>query len=83
MANSNGPVIDMTPDGAFIEPPKPTLGTILVRLAAFAVFLCVGAVLFWTALFVIPLLLVLGAVGYFVARAQMRSNGMAVFTMRR
>jgi hypothetical protein len=69
----------MTPEGAFIEPPRPTLGGILVRLAAFAVFLCVAAVLFWTALFVIPVLFVLGVVGYFVARAQMRRQGFTVF----
>ncbi|HUW80196.1 MAG TPA: hypothetical protein VMV54_04775 [Acidocella sp.] len=72
MANSNGPVIDMTPDGAFIEPPKPTLGTILMRLVAFAVFLCIGAVVFWTALFVIPILIVLGIVGFFLAQMRFR-----------
>jgi uncharacterized protein YneF (UPF0154 family) len=55
------------------------LGGILVRLAAFAVFLAVAAVLFWTALFVIPVLFVLGVVGYFVARAQMRRQGFTVF----
>jgi hypothetical protein len=73
MANSNGPVIDMTPDGAFIEPPKPTLGTILVRLAMFGVFLCVAVVIFWTALFMLPVLIVLGVIGYFLARSQFRS----------
>jgi uncharacterized membrane protein len=72
MANSNGPVIDMTPDGAFITPPKPTLGTIIARLVIFALVLCVGAVMFWTALFVLPFLLLLGVVGYFVARSQFR-----------
>jgi hypothetical protein len=72
MANSNGPVIDMTPDGAFIEPPKPSIGTILVRLALFGLFLCIGAIVFWTALFVLPVLILLGVVGYFFARMQLR-----------
>lgn len=80
MANSNGPVIDMTPDGTFIEPPKPSrppkpsLVTILVRLALFGLFLCIGAIVFWTAVFVIPVLIVLGAVGYFFARMQLRRS---------
>ncbi len=72
MANSDGPVIDMTLDGTFIEPPKPTLGTILVRLAAFGVFLCIAGLLFWTVMFLIPVLLVLGVAGYFFARAKLR-----------
>ncbi len=72
MGNSNGPVIDMTPDGRFIEPPKPSLTTILVRLAIFGLILCVGAVLFWTALIVIPLLALLGIAGYFIAQLQLR-----------
>jgi hypothetical protein len=72
MANSNGPVIDMTPDGAFIEPPKPSIGTILVRLALFGLFLCIGAIVFWTAVFVLPVLIVLGVAGYFFARMQLR-----------
>jgi hypothetical protein len=83
MANSDGPVIDMTPDGAFIEPPKPTLGTILLRLAAFGAFLCIAAVVFWTVLFMIPILLVLGVVGYFFARAQLRRSGSTGFTIYR
>jgi len=74
MANSNGPVIDMTPDGAFIEPPKPTLGLILLRLAAFGILLCLGALVFWTMLFVLPVLLILGVAGYFVARGQLRRS---------
>ncbi|MDE8347274.1 MAG: hypothetical protein POH28_14055 [Acidocella sp.] len=62
----------MTPDGAFIEPPKPSLGTILARVLAFALFLGVMAVAFWTALFMIPVLLVMGLVGYAVMRLQVR-----------
>ncbi len=65
----------MTPDGAFIEPPrrKPaSFGTIVARLIAFGVALCVVAVLFWAALFIIPVLIVLGVVGYFFARGPIR-----------
>jgi hypothetical protein len=72
MAKQNGPVIDMTPDGAFIETPKPSLGTVLARLALFGLFLCIGAVVFWTAVFVLPVLIILGVAGYFFARMQLR-----------
>ena len=77
MEKSDGPVIDMTPDGAFIDAPKSapvSIGTIVARLIAFAVGLCIVAVLFWAALFIIPLLLVLGVVGYVFARGQMRAS---------
>ena len=66
----NGPVLDMTPDGTFIEPRKPTLGAILVRLAIFGLVLCIGAVMFWTTLILLPFLLLLGVIGYFVARSR-------------
>jgi hypothetical protein len=79
MATSEGPVIDMTPDGAFIEPPKPTFGSILLRLAAFGVFLCIAGLLFWTVLFLIPVLLVLGVVGYFFARTKLRGTSFTVY----
>jgi hypothetical protein len=72
MANFNGPVIDMTPDGNFIESPKPTLGTILARIMAFGILLVVAAVAFWTALFIIPVLIILGVAGYAFARMQVR-----------
>ena len=70
MTNENGPVIDMTTDGRFVEPPKPSLVQIALRLAAFAVALCVGAVLVWTAFIMIPILLVLGFAGYMLVRGQ-------------
>jgi hypothetical protein len=79
MANPNGPVIDMTPDGAFLDRPQPTLGTILARLAAFGIILCLGAVVFWTFLFMLPVLLVLGIAGYFFARSQLRRSSIIVF----
>ncbi|MBU6398585.1 MAG: hypothetical protein KJS74_10445 [Rhodospirillales bacterium] len=70
MAQENGPMLDMTPDGRFVEPSKPSLGQILLRLAAFGLALCVGAALVWTAFIMIPILLVLGSAGYLFARAQ-------------
>ncbi|MGE4481270.1 hypothetical protein [Acidocella sp.] len=72
MANNNGPVLDMTPDGQFVEPPKPSLTQVLLRLAAFGLALCVGAALVWTAFLMIPVLLVLGFAGYLFARGQRR-----------
>ncbi len=62
----------MTPDGAFIEPPKPSFLTILIRLAMFAIFLGMIWVAFWTALFLLPVILVLGVAGFFIARHRLK-----------
>jgi hypothetical protein len=70
MEHSNGPVIDMTPDGQFIEPPKPSIFTYLLRLALFAVALAAVVALFWTVLLVLPLLFLAGIVGFFLFRPQ-------------
>jgi len=78
MANQNGPIIDMTRNGEFIDPPKPSLGTIAARLAAFGVLLLVAAVAFWMALFIIPVLLVMGVAGYFILRHQLKRGGYVV-----
>ncbi len=75
MRTPNGPIIDMTGGGEFIDPPKPGLGTIAARVAAFGLLLFMAAAAFWAALFLIPLLLVLGAVGYFTFRHQLRRGG--------
>jgi hypothetical protein len=75
MANSDGPIIDMTRNGEFIDPPAPSLGTIVARVAAFGALLLVAAVAFWMALFIIPLLLVAGVAGYFILRHQMKRGG--------
>lgn len=66
----NGPVIDMTADGRFVEKAKPSLVQIALRLAAFGAALCVGAVLVWTAFIMVPVLLVLGLAGYMLVRGQ-------------
>ncbi len=68
MEHANGPVIDMTPDGQFIEPPKPTFLTYVLRLALFGVALAAMAAFFWTLILVLPLLLLAGVIGYFVLR---------------
>jgi hypothetical protein len=81
MTRSSGPIIDMTRGGEFVEPPKPSFGTIISRLAAFGALLLVAAVAFWAALFIIPVLLLLGLVGYFAFRQQMKRGNIVV--MRR
>jgi hypothetical protein len=77
MAKSDGPVIDMTPDGAFIDPPKPaplSFGTIVGRLIAFGVALCVVALLFSAALIIIPVMIALGTVAYFLGRGKFQAK---------
>jgi hypothetical protein len=68
MEHSNGPVIDMTPDGQFIEPSKPSIFTYLLRLALFGVALAAVAALFWMMLLVLPLLILAGVIGFFLFR---------------
>jgi uncharacterized RDD family membrane protein YckC len=68
MEQSQGPVIDMTPDGQFVEPPKPSLTTWLLRLAAFGLSLAIVFALFWAVIIVVPLLILAGAVSYFLFR---------------
>jgi hypothetical protein len=82
MANQNGPIIDMTRNGEFIEPPKPSLGTIFARIAAFGALLLMAAVAFWITLFIIPVLLVLGVGGYFFLRHQIKRGRFVVTTRR-
>jgi hypothetical protein len=75
MEHSNGPVIDMTPDGQFIEPPKPSILTYLLRLAMFGVALAVVVALFWTMLLVLPLLILAGVIAFFVFRPRITHFG--------
>ena len=82
MANRNAPTIEMSADGSFINAPKPSFGVILARLAAFGVLLFAAAVSFWFALFVIPVLIILGIVGYAVARFQLRRGGFVTYRRR-
>jgi len=75
---SDGPVIDMTPDGQFVERPKPSIMTYLLRLVLFGVMLAVVAAVFWTMILVLPLLILAGIIAYFVLRPHV-----ARFTIRR
>jgi hypothetical protein len=75
MEHSQGPVIDMTPDGQFIEPPKPSILTYLLRLAMFGVALAVVVALFWTMLLVLPLLILAGVIAFFVFRPRITHFG--------
>ncbi len=75
MAKQDGPVLDMTPDGNFIDPPKPSLGGILMRLLLFGVALAIVAALFWATLLILPFLLLLGVIGYFTLRVQFSRFG--------
>jgi uncharacterized BrkB/YihY/UPF0761 family membrane protein len=81
MTNPNGPIIDMTRSGDFVQPARPGFGTIVARLAALGVLLLVAALAFWAALFIVPVLLVLGVIGYFVFRQQVKRGNVVV--MRR
>jgi uncharacterized BrkB/YihY/UPF0761 family membrane protein len=82
MTKPDGPIIDMSRDGAFIDPPKSSLGVIAARLAAFGALLLVAALAFWMALFIIPVLLLLGVAGYFYARHQIKRGRFVVTTRR-
>ena len=62
----------MTPDGQFIEPPKPSILTYVLRLALFGVTLAIVAALFWTIILVLPLLLLAGIIGYFTLRSRIQ-----------
>ena len=66
----------MTPEGDFVEPSKPKLGEILLRLVMFGLFLCIAGVMFWvmfwTAIFVVPVLVLLGLAGFMFAKLQGR-----------
>jgi hypothetical protein len=70
MEKSQGPVIDMTPDGQFVEPPKPSIVTWLLRLAMFGLSLAIVFALFWTVILVVPLLILAGLVSFLLFRSR-------------
>jgi hypothetical protein len=45
----------------------------------FGILLCIGAVAFWAALFLLPVLLIGGIAGFLLLRAQLRRNGVVMF----
>lgn len=70
--------LDMTRDGDFVEPPRASIGEIALRLVGFALLLSIGVIAFWLAVFAIPVLIVLGLIGYLVFRLQMARHGVRV-----
>ncbi|MBW4037097.1 MAG: hypothetical protein HIU90_16660 [Proteobacteria bacterium] len=77
MKMTNGPIIDMTPSGHFAQEPitGPTLGVILARVLVFTIALGFAALAFWLAVFTVPILIVIGLVGYGYFRFKMARGG--------
>ncbi len=69
MKKDEGQVIDMTPEGEFVDPPPPKngVGAFLVRLAIFGLVIGAVGLMFWTMVLALPLLLLAALVGYFMA----------------
>lgn len=76
---AGGPQIDMTPDGRFVEPPRPSFGTQLARWAGIAVAVAVAlgivALAFWMALFLLPIAIAAALIGYAAFRWRMSKFG--------
>lgn len=80
MNRDNTPIIDMTASGEFrdMRPKRPSLMTIAARVVAFGLLLGFAALLFWLAVFTIPVLIVLGICAYLFGRFQFaRRHGSA------
>jgi hypothetical protein len=77
--------IDMTPDGAFVQPagPRPSasgvwavrLGLSAAVVAAIAGAVAVGALVLWVASVMIPIALIAGVVAYGAFRFQIWRHG--------
>lgn len=78
MKTVEGPIIDMTTAGDFAWQPNPgpSLGTIIARLAAFTVLLGLGALIFWLAVFTVPVLIIGALVAYAAIRYRMARHGL-------
>ncbi len=76
MKNDEGPVIDMTPEGEFIDPPaqKADSGMFMVRVVIFGLVIVAVGLMFWMAVLVIPLLL-LGGLGVMLLRTLFAGGG--------
>jgi hypothetical protein len=68
MAKSDGPVLDMTPDGKFIDPPSLSLWNWVFRLFCFGLVLGMAVALVRLALWFLPVLLLLGGISYLLTR---------------
>ena len=78
------PLLDMTPEGGFRTPPRPSVGLrLVVGATLLAVLAGVGAVMalaLWLALALIPVAIVAAAVAYVAFRVrQWRAGGAALF----
>jgi hypothetical protein len=73
MTQQHAPTIDMTISGEFRDPPGryPSLAVIALRVAAFGLMLGFAAIVFWLAVFTLPLLFVFGVAAYLYVRFQM------------
>jgi hypothetical protein len=75
MAQKNPQTIEMTLDGSFVDRPsgrQPSLLAMFVRLAVFGVFLAVAATLFWTAILLLPFLLLAALAGLILVKYRYR-----------
>lgn len=59
MEKPEGPIIDMTPEGEFVTPPKPGYGLILRRVAILGLSFFVFVLLIKIAVKILPLLFLL------------------------
>jgi predicted lysophospholipase L1 biosynthesis ABC-type transport system permease subunit len=70
-----GPQIDMTPQGEFLEPPKPGIAEKLLRygviVAVLAGLAAMAALALWLALALIPVAIVAAAIAYAAFRWRM------------
>lgn len=71
-------VVDMTRDGEFVQPPRASIADIALRVLGFVMLLGIGALAFWLAVFTIPVLIIVGLIGYLVFRVQMARHGVRV-----
>lgn len=98
MENLHPPIIDMTPDGQFVDhrpfASRPqgapsagiTLSGILVRLAGLAIGLAIAAFLVSMAVIILPFIMLAGVIGYFALRHQLRrgmTQGPIIFRYHR
>jgi hypothetical protein len=70
-----GPTLDMTPDGQFVTPPRPSWSAKLLRwaivVAVLAGMLAVAALVLWAALILIPVAIGAALVAYGLFRYRM------------
>jgi hypothetical protein len=76
------PIIDMTPDGGFIDRPQPGVPPIPARIMGVAILvailgagMAIALLALWLALTLIPIVLGAGLIAYGVYRVQLWSAG--------